>query len=308
MEEKEEEYIRKVPYFNDYNTKKDPLKYPPEKYNDEDVYEQTKIRDKKNNIEYIIKKRQDIKEIFNYDPDPNRRTQKDILGERKNQLKKELNNVYETYEKKNPFFVDTVVEKDPVTKTMKDVLTNKYVPYEEYRTRISDDVDTKSMLLEERKKQYLKELRQNKLEDDYQPVKKDVPLDAQYDFKDVVKNKNKSLTFKNFGFWYDPSDFVFSYPDIKAKSKGGWATDLVKAQIIDEKISPSEKKMNIKDISVIVEELQHKENIEKRRGIFLMKNRFQFIKYSKNHCSAENYYQEKPHIVLRHGGFQKWTS
>lgn len=35
-------------------------------------------------------------------------------------------------------------------------------------------------------------------------------------FREVVKNKNKLLTLKNYGLGQSPSDFVFSYPDIKA--------------------------------------------------------------------------------------------
>lgn len=298
-----EEYVRKVPYFNDYDNKKDLLKQPPVK-DDDDSYEQSKIRDKKNNIQYIIKKRQDIKEIFNYAPDPNTRTQKEILKERKIQLKDELNQNYDLYEKRHPFFMDTVVKRDEITKNMKDALTNKYAPYEVDRSRISNEVSTKTMLLTERRRQYLMELRQNNLDDYCPSAIENVFLDEGYDYRNVVKNKNKDLTLKNYGFWHDPSDFIFSFPHIQAKGRGGWATEVVKAQIMQKRNDDIGKKMNIENIY----ELHQKENYDKGKRIFLMKNRFPFIKYSKSHCSVDNYYKEKPHMVIRHGGFQKWTS
>lgn len=296
------EYIRKVPYFNDYDKQKDFLKHPPVKEND-NSYEQTKLRDKRNNIDYIIKKRQDIKEIFNYAPDANTKTQVDLIGERKTQLKDELKKNYDIYEKRHPFFLDTVVKKGEETKSMKDVLIDKYVPSGFERSRISQEAVTKSQLLVERKKLFLNELRQNNAEAEYPRPAINVSLHKKYDYKDVVKLKNRDLTFKNYGFWFDPTEFVFSYPHIQAKGKGGWATEIVKANILNTRaLNLSKEQMNIENTE------EDKKSREKKEEIFLMNNRFPFIEYSKKHCLAENYCEKKKFIVLRHSGFQKWTS
>ncbi|KEG02344.1 hypothetical protein YYE_03083 [Plasmodium vinckei vinckei] len=60
-------------------------------------------------------------------------------------------------------------------------------------------------------------------------------------FRDAVKNKNKLLTLKNYGFGQEYSEYIFSYPDIKAKGRGGYASEIIKLNI---KQKSNEKKKN----------------------------------------------------------------
>ncbi|EWC87848.1 hypothetical protein PFNF54_03447 [Plasmodium falciparum NF54] len=65
---------------------------------------------------------------------------------------------FNTYEKRFPFLIDSVVKNPEQTRDMKDVLNNKYVDDNTIKYRISQNVVTKTMLLEERKKNYKDEL------------------------------------------------------------------------------------------------------------------------------------------------------
>ncbi|KEG02343.1 hypothetical protein YYE_03082 [Plasmodium vinckei vinckei] len=154
------EYTKKVPIFNDYETKKDLLKFLWLKENDDNDKNSKKNND---DVKFIIKKRETMKDILNHRPDLNTRTQRDILSERKAILKENnLENYYE-YEKEFPFFVDQVVIKPEVTRNIKEVLNNPYEQDETTKIRLSEDIKTKTTLLEMRKKMFIKELRRNNI-------------------------------------------------------------------------------------------------------------------------------------------------
>ncbi|ETW30270.1 hypothetical protein PFFCH_02286 [Plasmodium falciparum FCH/4] len=76
----------------------------------------------------------------------------------KNKLKEDMSTNFNTYEKRFPFLIDSVVKNPEQTRDMKDVLNNKYVDDNTIKYRISQNVVTKTMLLEERKKNYKDEL------------------------------------------------------------------------------------------------------------------------------------------------------
>ncbi|SOV16003.1 conserved Plasmodium protein, unknown function [Plasmodium gaboni] len=132
------EYVRKIPYYNNYEEKKDLLKF-------------TFLNDKKDDEKIEINKNEDVQFI-------NTRTQGDVLTERKNKLKEDMSTNFNSYEKRFPFLIDTVVKIPEQTRDIKDVLNNKYVDDNTIKYRISQNVVTKTMLLQERKKNYKNEL------------------------------------------------------------------------------------------------------------------------------------------------------
>ncbi|SBS96580.1 conserved Plasmodium protein, unknown function [Plasmodium malariae] len=241
------EYIRKIPFYNDYEKKKDLLKFSCLKEDNEDELQRNLKKKNMNDDVHFI----------------NNRTQRDILTERKvleiffctyaqtlekthlnpmqsqqstalhhfvciNKLKEDISQNYNAYEKKFPFLIDTTVTKPQETKSIRDVLNDIYEQDDVHKTRLSEDIKTKAMLLERRKKLFIAELSSYLY--DNQKCGKDAegtqlrkgihPHAANY-VMEVVKNKNKLLTLKNYGLGQSPSDFVFSYPDIKANSKMG---------------------------------------------------------------------------------------
>ncbi|CRH00286.1 conserved Plasmodium protein, unknown function [Plasmodium relictum] len=296
------EYIRKIPFFNDYEKKEDFLKFPHLKENDNDE-KRNLNKNIINHDAHYIKKRENMKDILTYIPYLNNRTQRDILSERKNKLKEDISESYYSYEKKYPFFIDTYVKKIEETKCMRDVLNNIYEPDETRKSRISEDIKTKAMLFETRKKLLLDELRSSYKEDDnIMSNHKEVYLDPAKNYMDIVKDKNKILTLKNYGLGLTPSNFVFSYPHIQAKGRGGFATEIMKSIMLKNKNEKINKKINIKDIN----DLYKDKNDEKREEkVFLMKSRFKYLNHTKNSYFVDNYLKEKPYIILRYKGFQE---
>ncbi|VTZ67957.1 conserved Plasmodium protein, unknown function [Plasmodium chabaudi chabaudi] len=292
------EYTKKVPIFNDYETKKDLLKFLWLK-DDNDK------NSKKNNddVKFIIKKRETMKDILNHRPDLNTRTQKDILFERKAILKENnLENYYE-HEKQFPFFVDQVVIKPEVTKNIRAALNNPYELDETTKIRLSEDIKTKTTLLERRKKLFIKELRGNNVMDDEEYMQKTWFLDPEKNYLDAVKNKNKLLTLKNYGFGQEYSDYIFSYPDIKAKGRGGYASEIIKLNV---KQKANEKKQNWKTLENIRDFLINKSpGIREPKGVFLMQNRLKYINTTRDSHKLDQYLKTKPKIILRYKGFQK---
>ncbi|VWU50384.1 conserved protein, unknown function [Hepatocystis sp. ex Piliocolobus tephrosceles] len=300
-----EEYTRKVPYFNDFEKKKDLLKFTAIKDYENDV-DRRDMNKKKNteDVQFIMKKRWNMKDILTHRLDINNRTQKDVLSERKTKLKIDITENYNAYEKINPFFIDKIVTKPVVTKNIKEVLNNNYED-DDLKIRLSESINTKSDLYEKRKEMFLMELKEgHKMEDDNELIRihQGVPLDPAKDYTEAVKNKNKQMTFKNYGFWHPPSNHVFSYPDIKAKGRGGYASEMIKAQIIKNKHENIKNKMNVENILDIYKNKNHDISSNK---VFLMKNRFRFIGYTKNSYFVDNYLNEKSDIILRYKGFQK---
>ncbi|EWC75722.1 hypothetical protein C923_03615 [Plasmodium falciparum UGT5.1] len=224
------EYVRKIPYYNNYEEKKDLLKFT--FLHDKKDDEKREIN-KNDEVQFIIKKRENMKDILTHLPHMNTRTQGDILNERKNKLKEDMSTNFNTYEKRFPFLIDSVVKNPEQTRDMKDVLNNKYVDDNTIKYRISQNVVTKTMLLEERKKNYKDELKYIIMNNIYVHT------------CDIVKNKNKLLTLKNYGLGQGPSNFVFSYPDIKAKGRGGYASEIVKSNILKNKNEYSKNKIQL---------------------------------------------------------------
>ncbi|ETW42205.1 hypothetical protein PFNF135_03703 [Plasmodium falciparum NF135/5.C10] len=237
------EYVRKIPYYNNYEEKKDLLKFT--FLHDKKDDEKREIN-KNDEVQFIIKKRENMKDILTHLPHMNTRTQGDILNERKNKLKEDMSTNFNTYEKRFPFLIDSVVKNPEQTRDMKDVLNNKYVDDNTIKYRISQNVVTKTMLLEERKKNYKDELRGHNIEDNEKTINyEDIYLDPEKNYTDIVKNKNKLLTLKNYGLGQGPSNFVFSYPDIKAKGRGGYASEIVKSNILKNKNEYSKNKIQL---------------------------------------------------------------
>lgn len=288
------EYIRKVPHYNDYEQKKDLLEFPHLKKIDPN-YERRPKKIPNNDVQYVIKKRENMNDILHHRPDLDTRTQGDLFKERKNELKKQLNENYIDYEKKNPFFIERVVHKTEETKTMKNALNNVYVPFEMDKTRIREDVNTKTMLLDERKKIFLKELGYDATEN----KAIEFLLDPTQDYKSAVRTKNEVLTFKNYGLGWIPKDHKFSYPHIQAKGKGGWATEIVRANILKDQMDGIEK-CNIENI----EEFYQKKAFEEKSKVYLMQDRLKYVDFFRNRCSLHNYNEEKPYFGLRSSGFQ----
>ncbi|CRG96465.1 conserved Plasmodium protein, unknown function [Plasmodium gallinaceum] len=292
------EYIRKIPFFNDYEKKKDLLKFPHLKESDNDG--KKNLNNNINQDVYYIKKRENMKDILTYLPNLNNRTQRDIFNERKNKLKEDISESYYSYEEKFPFLINTCVKKIEETRNMGDVLNNKYEPDETRKTRIYEGIKTKTMLLEARKKLYMDELKSINREAKnymYNIIKKNNKNNM-----DIIKDKNKILTLKNYGLGLAPSNFVFSYPHIQAKGRGGFATDIMKSIILKNKNEKINKKINVNDINDLYKDKNNKEREEK---VFLMINRFKYINYTRKSYSVDNYLKEKPHIILRYKGFQR---
>ncbi|WBY57175.1 hypothetical protein Py17XNL_000900115 [Plasmodium yoelii yoelii] len=238
------EYTKKIPIFNDYETKKDLLKFMCLKENDDN-----KKNLKKNNddVKFIIKKRETMNDILNHRPDLNTRTQKDILSERKAILKENNLENYYQHEKQFPFFVNKIVTKPEVTKNIRAVLNNPYELDQTTKIRISEDIKTKTTLLERRKNIFIKELSGNNMNDDEEYIEKTWFLDPEKNYLDAVKNKNKLLTLKNYGFGQETSDYIFSYPDIKAKGRGGYASEIIKLNT-RQKTNEKKKKWTVENI------------------------------------------------------------
>lgn len=288
------DYIRKIPHYNDYEKKKDLLEFPHLKKIDPD-YQRKPKKVVNNDVQYILKKRENMNDILHHRPDLDTRTQGDVFKERKNELKRQLNEKYIDYEKKNPFFIERIVHKDEETKTMKNVLNNVYVPFEMDKTRICENVNTKTMLLDERKKKFLKELGYDTKANE----PKEFILDPSQDYKSAVKSKNTALTLKDYGFGWISTDHEFFYPHIQAKGKGGWATDIVKANIIKNKMEGNEK-CNIENI----EDFYQKKANEEKPKVYLMQDRLKYVDFFRIRCSMHNYHEEKPYFGLRSSGFQ----
>ncbi|GAW81177.1 hypothetical protein, conserved [Plasmodium gonderi] len=282
------DYIRKIPIYNDYEKKKDLLKYT---FLKDGENEKRDIKEKGMNddFQFIVKKRENMKDILTHAPDLNKRTQGDVLTERKNKLMEDMSEKYYAHEKKFPFLIDTTVKKMDVTRSMRDVLNNVYGQDDTEKIRISDDIKTKVTLLEKRKKIFLDELSNGELEN----VHEELFLDPAKNYIDAVKNKNKMLTLKNYGFGQSPSDFIFSYPDIKAKGKGGYATEIMKMNILKNRNDGITKRVRTKQVC------------KGTHHIFLMKNRLRYINHTKNSYSFDSYLNERPRIILRYKGFQK---
>ncbi|SOV78262.1 conserved Plasmodium protein, unknown function [Plasmodium sp. gorilla clade G3] len=294
------EYVRKIPYYNNYEEKKDLLKFT--FLNDKKDDEKREIN-KNDEVQFIIKKRENMKDILTHLPHMNTRTQGDVLSERKNKLKEDMSTNFNTYEKRFPFLIDTFVKNPEQTRDMKDVLNNNYVDDNAIKYRISQNVVTKTMLLEERKKNYKDELRGHNIEDNEKMINYgDIYLDPEKNYTDIVKNKNKLLTLKNYGLGQGPSNFVFSYPDIKAKGRGGYASEIVKSNVLKNKNEYSKNQIQLNIHNVQDKDIIYSNREEK---IFLMKNRFKYINYTKNSYFVDNYLKERPIIILRYKGFQK---
>ncbi|CXI40535.1 conserved Plasmodium protein, unknown function [Plasmodium berghei] len=296
-----EEYTKKIPIFNDYETKKDLLKFMCLKENDDDN-NNNNLKKNNDDVKFIIKKRETMNDILNHRPDLNTRTQKDILFERKAILKENnLENYYE-YEKQFPFFVNKIVTKPEVTKNIRAVLNNPYELDETTKIRISDDIKTKTTLLERRKNIFIKELGGNNMKNDEEYIQKTWFLDPEKNYLDAVKNKNKFLTLKNYGFGQESSDYIFSYPDIKAKGRGGYASEIVKLNI-KQKANEKKKKWAVENIRDFL--TNKNPEIREPKGVFLMQNRLKYINMTRDNHKLDNYLKTKPKIVLRYKGFQK---
>ncbi|KAI4838527.1 hypothetical protein MKS88_003010 [Plasmodium brasilianum] len=232
------EYIRKIPFYNDYEKKKDLLKFSCLKEDNEDELQRNLKKKNMNDDVHFIKKTH---------LNPMQSQQSTALHHFVciNKLKEDISQNYNAYEKKFPFLIDTTVTKPQETKSIRDVLNDIYEQDDVHKTRLSEDIKTKAMLLERRKKLFIAEWqgcrRYPVKEGDSSPCSElcdnemmnihEVLLDPEKNYvyeqkciclyKEVVKNKNKLLTLKNYGLGQSPSDFVFSYPDIKANSKMG---------------------------------------------------------------------------------------
>ncbi|EUD67261.1 hypothetical protein C922_02411 [Plasmodium inui San Antonio 1] len=296
------DYIRKIPVYNDYEKKKDLLKYSFLKDGEE---EQRDVQKKQTTeeVQFISnyhkgeEEEQQQKDVFRKGVKIgdrithillllhsvfSNRTQGDVLTERKNKVKEENSERYYAYEKKFPFLIDTSVKKPDKTRSIQDVLNNVYEQDDAEKIRLSDDIKTKVMLLERRKELFLQELGGGEPVD----VHAELFLDPQKDYTDAVKNKNKMLTLKNYGLGQSPSDFVFSYPQIKAKGRGGYATEMVKSNILKNKNEGITKRLNVYN----VEDLYTGKNHEMReQAVFLMKNRLRYIKHTQNSHFVESY-------------------
>ncbi|SBO19870.1 conserved Plasmodium protein, unknown function [Plasmodium knowlesi strain H] len=234
------DYKRKIPVYNDYEKKKDLLKYSFLK----DGEEEQRVVQKKHateEVQFIIKKRENMRDILIHRRDLSNRTQGDVLTERKNKLKEDNSEGYYAHEKKFPFLIDTTVKKPDITRCMRDVLNNIYEQDDVEKIRLSDDIKTKEVLLERRKELFLQELSGG----EFVNVHAELFLDPQKDYIDAVKNKNKMLTLKNYGLGQSPSDFVFSYPHVKAKGRGGYATEMVKSNILKNKNEGITKRVSV---------------------------------------------------------------
>ncbi|CAA9988436.1 conserved Plasmodium protein, unknown function [Plasmodium knowlesi strain H] len=306
------DYKRKIPVYNDYEKKKDLLKYSFLK----DGEEEQRVVQKKHateEVQFIIKKRENMRDILIHRRDLSNRTQGDVLTERKNKLKEDNSEGYYAHEKKFPFLIDTTVKKPDITRCMRDVLNNIYEQDDVEKIRLSDDIKTKEVLLERRKELFLQELSGG----EFVNVHAELFLDPQKDYIDAVKNKNKMLTLKNYGLGQSPSDFVFSYPHVKAKGRGGYATEMVKSNILKNKNEGITKRLNVYNVEDLYTGKNHemREQAGSHSGdittksssykFFLMKNRLKYINHTRNSHFVENYLKERPRIVLRYKGFQK---
>ncbi|SCN12930.1 conserved Plasmodium protein, unknown function, partial [Plasmodium malariae] len=234
------EYIRKIPFYNDYEKKKDLLKFSCLKEDNEDELQRNlKKKNMNDDVHFIIKKRENMRDILTHHLHTDNRTQRDILTERKNKLKEDISQNYNAYEKKFPFLIDTTVTKPQETKSIRDVLNDIYEQDDVHKTRLSEDIKTKAMLLERRKKLFIAELSGKDAEGTQ--LRKGIHPHAANYVMEVVKNKNKLLTLKNYGLGQSPSDFVFSYPDIKARGRGGYATEIMKSNILKNKNEKTQK-------------------------------------------------------------------
>ncbi|KMZ92970.1 hypothetical protein PVMG_04682 [Plasmodium vivax Mauritania I] len=280
------DYIRKIPVYNDYEKKKDLLKYAFLKDGEEDQRDVQK-KHMTEDVQFVIKKRENMRDILTHRLDLSNRTQGDVLTERKNKLKEDNSERYYAHETKFPFLIDTTVKKPDKTRSMRDVLNNIYEQDDAEKIRLSDDIKTKAVLLERRKELFLQELSGGELVD----VHAELFLDPQKDYIDAVKNKNKMLTLKNYGLGQGPSDFVFSYPHIKAKGRGGYATEMVKSNILKNKNEGVTKRVSVATkmsafFSCVSSDLTlNVHNVE----VFLMKNRLRYINHTRNSHFVESY-------------------
>ncbi|KJP90303.1 hypothetical protein AK88_00151 [Plasmodium fragile] len=214
------DYRRKIPIYNDYEKKKDLLKFSFLKDGEE---EQRDVQKKHTTeeVQFISKYHKRARRV---EERLTKRCKKQ--GTRKypfcffytlfaNKLKEDNSESYYAHEKKFPFLIDTTVKKPDITRSMQDVLNNIYEQDDAEKIRLSEDIKTKEVLLERRKKLFLQELGGGEMVD----VHAELFLDPQKDYGDAVKNKNKMLTLKNYGLGQSPSDFVFSYPQVKANHK-----------------------------------------------------------------------------------------
>eukprot|EP00366_Plasmodium_knowlesi_P001920 XP_002259417.1 hypothetical protein, conserved in Plasmodium species [Plasmodium knowlesi strain H] len=229
------DYKRKIPVYNDYEKKKDLLKYSFLK----DGEEEQRVVQKKHateEVQFISKYHKGQEEQKNKKTEE----QKNIfqIG---NKLKEDNSEGYYAHEKKFPFLIDTTVKKPDITRCMRDVLNNIYEQDDVEKIRLSDDIKTKEVLLERRKELFLQELSGG----EFVNVHAELFLDPQKDYIDAVKNKNKMLTLKNYGLGQSPSDFVFSYPHVKAKGRGGYATEMVKSNILKNKNEGITKRVSV---------------------------------------------------------------
>ncbi|SCP04740.1 conserved Plasmodium protein, unknown function, partial [Plasmodium ovale] len=239
------EYTRKIPFYNDYEKKKDLLKFTCLRENDkDDTNKNSKKKNQNNDVQFRIKKRENMRDILTHRPDLNSRTQRDVLSERKTKLKEDISDGFYAYEKKYPFLIDTIVVKPKETKCIRDALNNTYEPDNTSKFRISKDIKTKAMLLERRKEMFANELNDSEMMNFHQGLF----LDPEKNYTDVVKNKNKLLTLKNYGFWHPQSSFVFSYPDIRARGLGGFATEMMKSRILENKNENIKKWVNTENV------------------------------------------------------------
>ncbi|EDL45801.1 hypothetical protein PVIIG_06397 [Plasmodium vivax India VII] len=269
------DYIRKIPVYNDYEKKKDLLKYAFLKDGEEDQRDVQK-KHMTEDVQFVSKSHKGQEE------------QKDsFLKSLKNKLKEDNSERYYAHEKKFPFLIDTTVKKPDKTRSMRDVLNNIYEQDDAEKIRLSDDIKTKAVLLERRKELFLQELSGGELVD----VHAELFLDPQKDYIDAVKNKNKMLTLKNYGLGQGPSDFVFSYPHIKAKGRGGYATEMVKSNILKNKNEGVTKRVSVATkmsafFSCVSSDLTlNVHNVE----VFLMKNRLRYINHTRNSHFVESY-------------------
>ncbi|GAB66686.1 hypothetical protein PCYB_094700 [Plasmodium cynomolgi strain B] len=180
------DYKRKIPIYNDYEKKKDLLKYSFLK--DGEGEEEQRDLQKKHPTEEVQfiskyhKGQEEQKDVFR--EVKKRENMRDILTHRRdlsssiNKLKEDNSERYYAHEKKFPFLIDTTVKKPDITRSMQDVLNNVYEQDNAEKIQLSEDIKTKAVLLERRKELFLQELSGGELVD----VHAELFLDPQKDY------------------------------------------------------------------------------------------------------------------------------
>ncbi|SBT36195.1 hypothetical protein POVWA2_028940 [Plasmodium ovale wallikeri] len=144
------EYTRKIPFYNDYEKKKDLLKFTCLRENDkDDTNKNSKKKNQNNDVQFISTKNGGMTNLTN--------------SYENTKLKEDISDGFNAYEKKYPFLIDTIVVKPEETKCIRDALNNTYEPDNTSKFRISKDIKTKAMLLERRKEMFANELNDSEM-------------------------------------------------------------------------------------------------------------------------------------------------